>query len=125
MHLFMKCQCGLFPFVIAGPSEEPIRAESAVHPNRPYLAVAQDDGWIGVYDYESDFNLVIYDDITKKDKKSNDKGGVPDRAPRIGDTRDGKPSRKRLITCMEFTPDGELLIALAKGKIEVMSMDAE
>ena len=26
---------------------------------------------------------------------------------------------------MEFTPDGELLIALAKGKIEVMSMDAE
>ena len=97
----------------------------AVHPNRPYLAVAQDDGWIGVYDYEQDFNLVIYDDITKKDKKSNDKGGVPDRAPRIGDTRDGRPTRKRLITCMEFTPDGELLIALAKGKIEVMSMDAE
>jgi len=27
----------------------------AVHPNRPYLAVAQDDGWIGIYDYENDF----------------------------------------------------------------------
>lgn len=24
---------------------------------------------------------------------------------------------------MEFTPDGELLIALAKGKIEVMSVE--
>ena len=24
---------------------------------------------------------------------------------------------------MEFTPDGELLIALSKGKIEVMSVD--
>ena len=31
----------------------------AVHPHRPYLAVAQDDGCIGVYDYENDFQLVI------------------------------------------------------------------
>lgn len=41
----------------------------AVHPTQPYLAVAQDDGWIGIYDYSNDFKQVIYDDITKKDKK--------------------------------------------------------
>lgn len=95
----------------------------AVHPNQPYLAVAQDDGWIGIYDYENDFSLVIFDDITKKDKKSSDKAVLPEKAPKIGDSKDGKPPRKRLITCMEFTPDGELLIALSKGKIEVMSVD--
>jgi len=27
----------------------------AVHPARPYIAVAEDDGWIGIYDYENDF----------------------------------------------------------------------
>ena len=48
---------------------------------------------------------------------------MPEKAPKIGDSKDGKPPRKRLITCMEFTPDGELLIALSKGKIEVMSVD--
>ena len=41
----------------------------------------------------------------------------------MGDAKDGRPPRKRLITCMEFTPDGELLIALWKGKIEVMSIE--
>lgn len=41
----------------------------------------------------------------------------------MGDAKDGKPPRKRLITCMEFTPEGELLIALSKGKIEVMSVE--
>ena len=95
----------------------------AVHPTMPYLAVAQDDGWVGIYHYENDFNLVLYDDITKKDKKSNEKAIIPDKAPKLGDARDGKPPRRRLITCMEFTPDGELLIALSKGKIEVMRMD--
>lgn len=67
--------------------------------------------------------MVIYDDITKKDKKSNDKTLLPDKAPKVGDSKDGKPARKRLITCMEFTPEGELLIALSKGKIEVMSVE--
>ena len=96
----------------------------AVHPHEPYLAVAQDDGWIGIYNYEADFfKLEIYDDITKKDKKSNDKAILTDKVPKLGDTKDGKPARKRLITCMEFTPDGELLIALWKGKIEVLSME--
>ena len=66
---------------------------------------------------------MLYDDITKKDKKSNDKAILPDKIPKIGDAKDGKPARKRLITCMEFTPDGELLIALWKGKIEVMSVE--
>lgn len=41
----------------------------AVHPNQALLAVAQDDGWIGIYEYDNDFKLAIYDDITKKDKK--------------------------------------------------------
>ena len=50
----------------------------AVHPTMPYLAVAQDDGWVGIYHYENDFNLVLYDDITKKDKKSNEKAIIPD-----------------------------------------------
>jgi len=95
----------------------------AVHPHMPYLAVAQDDGWVGIYNYDNDFELVIYDDITKKDKKSNDKSIIPDKAPKLGDAKDGKPPRRRLITCMEFTPDGELLIALSKGKIEVMSVE--
>jgi len=91
----------------------------AVHPNRPLLAVAQDDGWIGIYEYDNDFQLVIYDDITKKDKKQGEK--LPE--AKIG-TKDGaKAPRKRLITCMEFTPDGELLIALNRGEIKVMSMD--
>lgn len=94
----------------------------AVHSSRPYLAVAQDDGWIGIYDYENDFQLIIYDDITKKDKK-NDKAIIPDKVPKMGDAKDGKIPRKRLITCMEFTPEGELLIALWKGKIEVMSIE--
>jgi len=67
--------------------------------------------------------LVIFDDITKKDKKSSDKTLLPDKAPKLSESKDGKPARKRLITCMEFTPDGELLIALAKGKIEVMSVE--
>ena len=95
----------------------------AVHPSMPYIAVAQDDGWIGVYNYEEDFKMVIFDDITKKDKKG-DKSLLPDKAPKIGDSKDGKPLRKRLITCMEFTPEGELLIALAKGKIEVMDIES-
>lgn len=93
----------------------------AVHPSQPYLAVAQDDGYIGIYNYEHNFQMVKLDDVTKKDKKSNDKAA--ERIPKLGDTKDGKPPRKRLITCLEFTPEGELLIALAKGKIEVMSMD--
>ncbi len=97
----------------------------AVHPTRPYLAVAEDDGWIGIYDYENDFQLLIYDDITKKDKKNNEKAIMPDKVPRLGDAKDGKIPRKRLITCMEFTPDGELLMALWKGKIEVMSIEEE
>ena len=96
----------------------------AVHPTQPFLAVVQDDGWIGIYDYENDFSLVIFDDVTKKDKKSSDKAVLPDKAPKIGDSKDGKPPRKRLITCMEFTPEGELLIALSKGKIEVMSIES-
>ena len=66
---------------------------------------------------------MLYDDITKKDKKSNDKAILPEKIPKIGDSKDGKPARKRLITCMEFTPDGELLIALWKGMIEVMSVE--
>ena len=45
----------------------------AVHPTQPFLAVAQDDGWIGIYDYENDFSLVIFDDVTKKDKKTKRK----------------------------------------------------
>lgn len=94
----------------------------AVHPTMPYLAVAQDDGWIGIYNYEQDFKMILFDDITKKDKKGSDKTALPDKAPKIGDSKDGKPPRKRLITCMEFTPEGELLIALAKGKIEVMQV---
>lgn len=70
--------------------------------------------------------MVIHDDITKKDKKSNDKAILADKAPKLGDNKDGKaPVRKRLITCMEFTPDGELLIALWKGKIEVLSIEEE
>lgn len=97
----------------------------AVHPSRPFLAVAQDDGWIGIYDYENDFQLVLYDDITKKDKKNNDKAILTEKVPKPGDSKDGKPPRKRLITCMEFTPDGELLIALWKGKIEVMSIEEQ
>lgn len=48
---------------------------------------------------------------------------MPDKVPKVGDAKDGKPPRKRLVTCMEFTPDGELLIALWKGKIEVMSVE--
>ena len=63
------------------------------------------------------------DDVTKKDKKSNDKVLHTERVPKLGDAKEGKPPRKRLITCLEFTPDGELLIALAKAKIEVMSME--
>ena len=82
--------------------------------------MAQDDGWIGIYDYTNDFNLIIYDDITKKDKKQGDKAFENPRTT----TKDGaKPTRKRLITCMEFTPDGELLIALARGEIKVMSVE--
>ena len=91
----------------------------AVHPTMPYLAVAQDDGQIGVYDYSNDFELVILDDITKKDKKPADKGVAEAKT-----TKGGKPVRKRLITCMEFTPiEGELLIALSRGEIKVMTVE--
>ena len=68
---------------------------------------------------------MLYDDITKKDKKNNDKAILTEKVPKPGDSKDGKPPRKRLITCMEFTPDGELLIALWKGKIEVMSIEEQ
>ena len=48
---------------------------------------------IGIYDYENDFNLIIQDDIAKKEKKSNDKANIPEKGPKIGDAKDGKPAR--------------------------------
>ena len=65
----------------------------AVHPTKPYLAVAQDDGWIGIYDYEDNFELKIFDDVTKKDKKSNEKP-IHEKAVKLGDAKDVDRQRR-------------------------------
>ena len=92
----------------------------AVHPTRSLIAVAQDNGCIGIYDYLQDFQLKIYEDVMSKDKKSNEKGGADE--ARLGKGAQGK-ARMRQITCLEFTPMGELLIALHKGEIKIMDVD--
>ena len=71
----------------------------AVHPKKPWLAIAGAEGWIIMWDYKKkapcNYQFVEY---TKGDKQTDGKGKNAD-------------DSSKLFTVMEFTPDGmELLI---------------
>lgn len=83
----------------------------AVHPHQSVIAVATDDGFIGIYDYLNNFDRKSECYITLENKKVD----------KVENTGGKRRPQDRVITCMEFTPtEGELLIGLSKGEIRII-----
>jgi WD40 repeat protein len=100
----------------------------AVHPHLTIIAIATDDGWIGIYDYMNNFDRKSYIHIPLEDKKE-DRGAAAGEKPKLKPhmtpeeraLEREKQLKNRVVTCMEFTPtEGELLVGLVTGEIKVI-----
>ena len=100
----------------------------AVHPTMSVIAVATDDGFIGIYDYLNNFENKSYLPIPMEEKKDDKAGGKDEKpkakahmTPEERAALREKLAKSRLITCMEFTPiDGDLLVCLNTGEIKLV-----
>jgi cilia- and flagella-associated protein 251 len=102
----------------------------AVHPNQSIIAVASDDGFIGIYDYLNNFERKALNHINIDQKKDEKLSSQPTK-PKSQMTKEELAAEKkraamnRVVTCMEFTPnEGELLIGLSKGEIKIIDGDS-
>ena len=100
----------------------------AVHPHLSIIAVATDDGFIGIYDYLNNFDRKSLVHISTEDKK-DERGAIsterpkpkPHMTPEERAAEREKQIKNRVITCMEFTPtEGELLVGLVTGEIKII-----
>jgi len=108
-------------------NKKPVSA-IAVHPHVSIIAIATDDGFIGIFDYMNNFDRKSVVHIPMEEKK-DDKGSSGNEklklkshmTPEERAAEREKQLKNRIVTCMEFTPtEGELLVGLVTGEIKII-----
>lgn len=99
----------------------------AVHPRTEVIAVASEDGLIVIYDYMDNFAIKSINNIPMEGKKDEKQSAFPKKpmnksqmTPEQRAAEKEYREKNRVVSCMEFTPEGELLIGTTRSEIKII-----